>query len=139
MMKRNCKCLRHVFASPETKSYAASAERYKKHARNKNNLVYASWLFHQYFDGLNTDGNIPCLLIRPEKVYTPSTFVFKGRRRIEVLMDFTTEAGLQTIMSCLNEGCELVNPKQLRTYIYANDADLMCHFFQLKHGETAEK
>jgi hypothetical protein len=53
-------------------------------------------------------------------------------------MGFTTEAGLQTIMSSLNEGCELVNSKRLRAYIYANDAELMSYFFQLKHGETAE-
>jgi hypothetical protein len=89
---------RHAFSSPETKSCAChivSKKRYPTHARNKNNFVYASWLFHQYFDGLNTAGNIPCLIVRPEKVYTPSTFVFKGRRirrcRIDVLIDFTTE------------------------------------------------
>jgi hypothetical protein len=31
-----------------------------------------------------------------------------------------------------------VNLKQLRRYIYASDAHLMCHFFQLKHGETGD-
>jgi hypothetical protein len=46
--------------------HIASVKRYKKHEANENNVVYASWLFHQYFDGLMTEGIIPCLLVRSE-------------------------------------------------------------------------
>jgi hypothetical protein len=113
---------KHVGLNPEISSckcHIASKQRYPKHARYKNNIVYASWMFHQYFDWLNTEGIIPCLLVRPEKVYTPGTFVIRGpnikRHRIDVLMDFTTEAVLQAVMRTLHEGCELVNPKWLRT------------------------
>jgi hypothetical protein len=57
-------------------------------------------------------------------------------QRIDVIMDFTSEEGLREVISTLNEGSELLSPKQLRTYIYASDADEMCYFFELKHGET---
>jgi hypothetical protein len=31
-----------------------------------------------------------------------------------------------------------MNPRRLRTYIYAKDANLMCKFFEFKDEETAE-
>jgi hypothetical protein len=85
---------------------------------------------------------IPCLLVRVVKTYTPTTF-HVGRRelkrqRIDVLMDFTTEDGLREIMPTLNEGCAMLGPKRLQTYIYANDARQMCRFFEYKYGETAQ-
>jgi hypothetical protein len=104
---------RHVFASSETKSYVchiASAKRYKKHARNKNNLCMRAGCFTSTSMGrILTITSPACLL---------------GRRRSTPQDD--------------HELSEWVNPKQLRTYIYADDANLMCHFFQLKHAETAE-
>jgi hypothetical protein len=110
----------------------ASVKNYKIHENNVDNIVYASWLFHQYFDGLMTAG-IPCLLVRVVKMYTPTTFQIDGctvkRQRIEVLMDFTTDDGLNEILPTLNEGCELRGPKQLQTYIYASNAEQMCRFF----------
>jgi hypothetical protein len=57
---------------------------------------------------------------------------------VDVLMDFTSEEGLREVISTLNEGCVLLNPRRLRTYIYASDAEQMYDFFKLKHGETAE-
>jgi hypothetical protein len=102
--------------------------------------VNASWLFHQYFDGLVTRGIIPCVLVRPERVYEATTCSVVGREsiryRIEVLMDFTSEDGLQELLPYLHDGAELVGPKQLRTYIHAIDPQEMCRFFELKHGET---
>jgi hypothetical protein len=79
----------------------------------------ASWLFHQYFDGLVTEDIIPCLLVRPEKVFEAETLFVGGREvtryRIQVFMDFTTEAGLQQILPLLHGAPTLVGTKQLRT------------------------
>jgi hypothetical protein len=61
------------------------------------------------------------------------------RYRIDDIVDFTSEAGLEEISSSLNEGYEVLSPKRLRTFIHARDGDLMCKFFELKHGETAEQ
>jgi hypothetical protein len=126
----------------EYKCHIASVKRYKTHEQNANNIVLVSWRFHQYFDGLVTKGIIPCLLVRLERTYKAASFHLGGRdikrQRIDVIMDFTSEEGLQEVLSTLNEGTELLSPKQLLPYIYASDAELMCKFFELKHGETAE-
>jgi hypothetical protein len=94
------------------KCHIASVKSYKQHAKHGDNIVYASWLFHQYFDGLMTEGIIPLLIVRPEKTYEETTFRIGGRnvkrQMVEVLMDFTSEDGLNEIMPTLNEGGELV-------------------------------
>jgi hypothetical protein len=122
------------------KCHIASKKLYKKYAHNENNIVNASWLFHQYFDGLVTKGIIPCLLVRPECAYEATTFSIGGREiilyRIVVLMDFTTEAGLEELLPYLHDGAELVGKKRLRTYIHASNPEEMCEFFRLKHKET---
>jgi hypothetical protein len=107
---------------------------------DENNIVNATWLFHQYLDGLVTKGILPCLLIRPERAYEATTFSIGGREiilyRIEVLMDFTTEAGLEELLPHLHDGAVLEGAKQVRTYIHASDPVKMCEFFKLKHKET---
>jgi hypothetical protein len=123
------------------KCHIASVKNYKQHEKHRDNIVFASWLFHQYFDGLMTEGIIPLLIVRPEKTYEETTFRI-GRRSIkrqmvQVLMDFTTEEGLNEVMPTLKEGCEMLSTKRLRTHIYANDAQQVCEFLELKHGETA--
>jgi hypothetical protein len=91
--------------------------------------VNASWLFHQYFDGLVNKGIIPCLLARPERVYQATTFSMGGREilryRIEVLMDFTNADSLQELLPLLHDAPELVGPKQLRTYIHTIDLQIL--------------
>jgi hypothetical protein len=78
-------------------------------------------MIHQYFDGLMTEGIIPCSLVRPERTYEWATFHVDGReikrQQIDVLVDFTSEEGLQQVLHTLNKGCELLSPKRLRTHL----------------------
>jgi hypothetical protein len=91
-------------------------------------------------DGLVTKEIIPCLLVRPERVYESTTLCEDGREvtryRIEVLMEFTSEYGLQQLLPYLHDAPELVGTKRLRTYIHAIEPEEMCSFFELKYGET---
>jgi hypothetical protein len=122
--------------------YIAPIKQYPTHAANENNIVYASWLFYQYFEGVITEGIIPCVLVRPFKTYTTATFHADGRdlkrQWLDVLMDFTTEESLQEVRLILNEECTVLGPKCLQTRIHAIDAKQMCRFFQYKHGKPAE-
>jgi hypothetical protein len=122
--------------------HIASRKRHPEHERNKNKKVHASWLFHQYFDGLVTEDNIPLVLVRPEMVYEGATYSFKGQdhilHRIVVVMDFTSEAGLNQLLPFLHDGAEVQSSKRLRTYIHSPDPEEMCGFFKLKYDETME-
>jgi hypothetical protein len=114
---------------------------YEQHAKHGDNIVFASWLFHQYFDGLMTEENIPLLIVRPEKTHEDTTFRIRRRnvtrQMVQVLIDFTTPEGLNEILPTLREGCEVVTPTQLRTHLHAKDAKQMCEFLKLKYQETA--
>jgi hypothetical protein len=85
---------------------------------------------------------VPLVLVRPEWVYEATTFLIGGqehiRYRIVVLMDFTSEAGLQQLLPFLHDGAEKRSPKRLRTYIHTPDPEEMCGFFRLKYDETIE-
>jgi hypothetical protein len=94
----------------------------------------------QYFDGLVTQGIIPLLLVRPVRVFEAER-LFVGDRevirfRIEVYMDFTTEAGLHQILPLLHGTPTMDGTKRLRTYIHAIEPREMCSFFALKYTET---
>jgi hypothetical protein len=70
------------------------------------------------------------LLVRLERADEATTFSVGGREvvryRIVVIMDFTTEAGLQQLLSFLHDGAELVSTKQLRTYIHDSSTQRRC-------------
>jgi hypothetical protein len=70
---------------------------------------------------------VPLVLVRPECVYEATTFSIGGqehiRYRIVVLMDFTSEAGLQQLLPFLHDGAEVRSPKRLRTYIHSPDPE----------------
>jgi hypothetical protein len=125
------------------KCHIACKRLYKEYMRNENNIVNASWLFHQYFDGLVTHDIIPLLLVRPWRVWGEETLLVGGREitrfRIEVYMDFTTEEGLQQILPLLHGTPTMDGPKRLRTYIHAINPEEMCQFFALKYEETAQE
>jgi hypothetical protein len=141
--KRLQKFEKQASTNPEIYAYECRIAPFG-HGSNENNIVYASWKFHQYFNGLTTHPKtIPSLIVRPERTYKANSFVVRGqtikRHRIDVLMDFTSEAGLNEIASTLNDGYEVLSPKGLRTYIHARDANMMCKLFTLKYAETAEQ
>jgi hypothetical protein len=63
---------KRVSSNSEIRAYRchiASKKRHPTHEANENNVVYASLLFHQYFDGLMTEGIITCLLVKVVKTY----------------------------------------------------------------------
>jgi hypothetical protein len=122
--------------------HIASKKRHPELERNENNKVHASWLFHQYFDGLVTQNIVSLVLVRPEWVYEATTFLIGGqehiRYRMVVRMDFTSEAGLHQLLPFLHDGTEVRNPKRLRTSMHTSDPEETCGHFRLKYDETIE-
>jgi hypothetical protein len=137
----------YVSTNPEIRAYdchIASVNRHPEHEKVASNLVYGSWRFHRYFDGLKVKpvGVLP-ILIRPERIYVEADSEIKGhtytRQRIDVLMGFTSPAGCQEICRALKPGFVSLSPTRVRTHIYSANAEEMCYFFELKYAKTAEK
>jgi hypothetical protein len=129
--------------SPEMRAYRCpivSRGRYYVHAANENNVVYSSWLFYLYFQGLVTQGIIPCMLVSPIKTYPTTTLHLEGRelkrQKLDVMMDFTTEENLLELRHVMHEESRVISPTRLRTHIYVRNAKDMCTFFQDKYPET---
>jgi hypothetical protein len=87
--------------NPEMRAYGCpivSKGRYSVHAANENNVVYVSWLFYLFFQGVLTKGIIPSMLVSL-KTYPNTTLHLEGReikrQRLDVVIDFTTEEGLR--------------------------------------------
>jgi hypothetical protein len=69
------------------------------------------------------------MIIRPEKIYVETDVEVNGhtykRRRIDVLMDFTSEKGCEE----MRPGFVCLSPTRVCTYIYSPNAEQMCYFF----------
>jgi hypothetical protein len=61
------------------KCHIACKKLYKEYARDANNIVNASGLFHQYFDGLVTEGIIPVYLLGWRECMRQRHFVWGPR------------------------------------------------------------
>jgi hypothetical protein len=120
-----------------------SKGRHSVHAANENNVAYVSWLFYQYFQGVPTEGIIPCMLVSPFKTYPTTTLHVEGRelkrQRLDVVMDFTTEESLEEMHRVLHEESARISDKRLQAHIYVRNAKDMCKFFQDKYPETEKQ
>jgi hypothetical protein len=119
-----------------------SKVRHSAHAANENNVLHVSWLFYLYFQGLLTQGIIPCMLVSPIKTYPNTTIQLEGRQvkrqRLDVIMDFATEEHLQELQRLLREDCKKISPTRLQAHIYVCNAAAMAKRFQQKYPETVE-
>jgi hypothetical protein len=137
----------YVSTNPQIRAYdchIASAALYDEHKKNPNNFVYASWNFHNYFDGLKVNPKgIPPMLIRLVMSYVAKDIEVNGNRypwrRIDVIMDFMSVKGCEEMCRTLRPGFIMINTTQVRTWIYSKDPEEMCHFFSLKYQETVAK
>jgi hypothetical protein len=82
------------------------------------------------------------MLVSPFMTYSTTTLHLGGRQikrqRLGVIMDFTTEEGLQELHHVLHEESVVISAKRLQTHIYVRSARQMCNVFQDKYPETAE-
>jgi hypothetical protein len=84
--------------------------------------------------------NVPPMLIIPVKSYVETDVEVNGhvykRRRIDVIMYFSSPKGCDTVSRTLKPGFV---QSQFKTHIYAGNAERMCYFFGLKYELTAQK
>jgi hypothetical protein len=86
---------------------------------------------------------VPPMIIRPWRSYVARDVEVNGSRysvhMIEVIMDFTSVDACTEMCRTLRPGFTLLSTTQVKTHIYSKNPEEMCHFFELKHEETAVK
>jgi hypothetical protein len=134
---------RRVSITPEMCAYRCpivSKVRHSAHAANENNVVYVSWLFYLYLQGLLTQGIIPCMLVSLLKTYPTTSIQLEGRQvkrqRLDVMMDFVTAEQLEELQGLLREESVKISPTRLRTHIYVSNAAAIAKLFQEEYTET---
>lgn len=107
-----------------------------------DNVLYASWNFHQIFDGLNTIDGIG-VAIKVETLDGSVDVVvaegkYEKRSRLTVKIIFRTASLSNFFSGVFKDGTVRVNDLEFLSFLYARDADRMQIFLTHKYDRTME-
>jgi hypothetical protein len=113
---------------------SAKHEKYKKDA---DNCIYASWLFHQQFDGLNTEmgqigvliefnslGDVEEVMVEPGR--------FEPRQRVNVSVIFRNRDVATVFGNYLKEGTQKIDDCTFTSFLHARNGENMRYFLEEK-------
>jgi hypothetical protein len=117
-----------------------------KHKKDPSNVIYESWLFHQYFDGLNTTEKhgIPMLAIRYDSaeaiadIYVGEEYGTEKLSKVHVTVILRDLALVKPVMAILRSGSsmDVANPLHMKSFLYAPDPVMMGYFLNAKCSAT---
>ena len=120
--------------------------KFKLLASNESNMIAASWLFHQYFDGLNTQDvvsgmqNVPLIALKADPHEEPKDEVVgtppQKRARVSLLLECRSSDVHTDIGTLLKTGSERVSDLVWKTFIHVSDAKTFCDCLDWKYKET---
>lgn len=127
------------------KCHIAPQAFYKEYAKDLNNILYGSHLFHIYFDGdgkrkpadADLDWGIPPRLklnfesVGEEVLYQGTRYV-----QIYVLITFLDPAMARAMEGRWREGTETVGALQFRSFFYTSNIENCINFLKIKCSET---
>ena len=117
---------------------------FKKLASDDNNVLIGSWTpFHQMFDGLHTEDDIPLVAVRPvsESSFEPSMLGEPSLKRFKVDLElkFRNEGCASKLGSCLKDGSIKVSETVWKSNVYVLNPELFCDCLKWKMEETEKK
>ena len=111
----------------------------KEYAKDPDNVIYASWGFHQQLDGLNTVNGIG-VAVHFEKVLCEEEVAlcdkYERRYKLEVVVEFRNSDLAYTFGHFLKDGTERLNETSFLSFLYARDAERMKLCLDAKYEET---
>jgi hypothetical protein len=116
----------------------------KDHHKDPDNAIYGSWMFHQYFDALNTETRIPELAVKfdsvAEEEEVPVADKYEKRWKINVLVEFRDQEVAETVSLYFKSGTQRVpnNPLIYQSFLYARNPENMKYFLDFKYDETTK-
>lgn len=105
---------------------------------NENNVIIASWHFHQYFDGLHVSAGFPMIAIRPISVGNPIQMEdcpSEVRSQVDIVIECFSDEVAKVIKGWLKLGSD-VSSDTLKTWVYVKDAEMFCDCLNWKYEDN---
>jgi hypothetical protein len=143
----------------ESLAWLSSVGAFKLHLKDKalpefkslryddNNLLAASWIFHQFFDGLNlpdTPHQVPLVAVKPLRRAIERQIFEDGERRlrIDVQVECFTLKAANALRPYIPDGGTIVpdsNQSKWVVPVYAQNADILWECLQWKYDDSVAK
>jgi hypothetical protein len=114
--------------------------------KNPNNCIYGTWIFHQYFDALNTEVvGIPLIAVKylstenePEDI--PAGDKVLTRKKVNVSIEFyNNDVGRRVAIAfqaLMKAGTKVLDDRHYESFLFPKDPVEMRDFLSAKYGET---
>jgi hypothetical protein len=104
---------------------------------NENNLVAASWRFHQMMDGLNTAEGIPLVVISIKTASNERSAAHDNRYVVTLILEFFNETSAMAFAA--TDQAKKVEKTRWETCVYVMDLALFKECVEWKAKDTTEK
>ena len=117
------------------------------HKSNPNNCIWGTWIFHEYFDALNTqDVGVPLIAVKYVSTSELTEDIPLGnnktltRRKVTVAIEFfDSDVGRRVAISfqaMMKVGTVVVDALHYKSFLYPNDPVEFKAFLEAKYEET---
>jgi hypothetical protein len=141
--------LEEIAIFPGTKYYWCHlvSRKVKAEKHNTNNCIWGSWIFHQYFDALNTEViAVPLIAVKYERTSEQTEDIPVGdnktlsRRKVTVAIEFfDNEVGRRVaflFQAMMKVGTVVINPLHYESFLYPDNPEEMKVFLEQKYAQT---
>lgn len=111
----------------------------KAYQNNENNMIAASWAFHQMLDGLNTEEKIPLLRVSFASSSPRRRADMDNRYEVLLGIEFKDEVFSQNYSSQSQEGARRVDIKNWEVTVYVQDKEVFEKCVKWKDADTKKK
>ena len=116
------------------KCHLKSKSKFKKLQNDENNIVAASWTFHQLLDGLNTEEGIPLVKLSVKSTSAHRITSQGNRFSVTLNLEFFYQENASVFAG--NEGARKVNESNWETMIFVKDKDQFQKCVEWKYEDT---
>ena len=112
-------------------------------ANEESNMLVGTWTpFHQFFDGLRTEDDIPQIAIRPLPEGKIETVMVgepsQKRQRVDLSLEFRHADAAKIMAENLKVGSVKLSDKAWKTSVYVPNAEIFCDCLKWKYEQTTK-
>jgi hypothetical protein len=119
------------------KCHIKDKAKFKSFQNNDNNMVAASWPFHQMMDGLNTPEGIPLVALSVQKSLPCRNLEYDNLYAVTLLLEFYYTDLAQAFAA--KEGARKLSDESWETVVYFHDKVIFQECIEWKWNNTQSK